>query len=151
MRDSNKEKTPHITPENIISLNTGIFSRGYQPRIMFTIMKIPEELKSRIFTNKFVIKYAPAKIILNAMLKGTVVEMIYEFDEGNQYIEIAPICLKEVEGKWYLIGSHKDSSITLFSLEKMIQISDHYITFGLPENMDYDKFMEKYFNLSKVV
>ncbi|MDF9831338.1 hypothetical protein [Parabacteroides sp. PF5-6] len=78
---------------------------------------------------------------------------IFEDEEGpyDMYIETAPICLKEVDGDWYMVGSGREHGIDIYSLKKIKAIGRHWITFSLPENIDYDRFAERYFEIEKVL
>ncbi|MDR1717247.1 MAG: WYL domain-containing protein [Prevotella sp.] len=83
--------------------------------------KIPDNLKSRIYTEEMPTKQRLLPLI-KAMVKGIAVEFLYKTKDGDEiYVLTAPICLKEFEKHWYLLGDNNDddAGIRIYALNKI--------------------------------
>jgi|GEM_PF-4265707 Predicted transcriptional regulator len=115
----------------------------------------PEHLRSRIFCENTWSPQRHLKPIIKAMQDGITIEFIYQYKdfEEPQYVHTAPVCLKELDKHWYVIGwnPHNEIRIHVYALDRIKTLGEEWTTFSLPQDTDYNKLIESHFHIDKVV
>lgn len=111
-----------------------------------------ENIRSRILYEGKPVKQRFFQDIVNAMQNGIVIEFTYCFKDGeNGYQLTAPICLYQFDGYWYLLGADKGSNVFVYALDKIKILGEEWTTFSLPDNLDYRRFADDFFDITRVL
>ena len=95
------------------------------------------------------IKTAKKKID-EAIRKKTVLELFYRTDDGiKMYFTGAPVCIKEHEGKQYLMTLERLDRAFAFDIDRITTIGEYWATFSLDKNFNMEKFLVKVFSECK--
>lgn len=91
--------------------------------------------------------------IVDAMRKWTVIEFLYYTKEKiKTYFCIAPLGLKEIDGKWYLFGFDREDRLRIFDTTNITDdgIGLYWATFSLPETLHLERIATRYFSPERV-
>ena len=95
------------------------------------------------------IKIAKKKID-EAIRKKTVLELFYRTDDGiEMYFAVAPVCIKEHDGKQYLMTLGRLGKAFAFDIARITSMGEYWATFSLDKNFNMEKFLAKVFSEGK--
>lgn len=90
--------------------------------------------------------------IHHAIQNSLLIEFIYRDKLNEKYYNlVAPICLNEFEGAWYLLTSDEQDNISIYAIKRILSVDNFYATFSLYKDLDYERFIEHYFDINKVL
>ena len=85
--------------------------------------------------------------IEQAIRKGVVLELFYRIDDGSKfYFVAAPVCIRENNGRQYLMAlDHKDWAIA-FDIARILTMSEYWATFSIDAKFNVELFADKVFS-----
>lgn len=90
------------------------------------------------------------KKIEEAIRKKTVLELFYRTDDGiEMYFAVAPVCIKEHDGKQYLMTLGRLDKAFAFDIARITSMGEYWATFSLDKNFNMEKFLVKVFSEGK--
>jgi len=109
-------------------------------------------IRSRILCKGKPVKQRFFQDIVSVMQNGVAIEFIYCSKDGESGYQLtAPICLYQFDGYWYLLGADDRSNVFIYALDKIETLGEEWTTFSLSDNLDYRKFTDDFFDITRVL
>ena len=90
------------------------------------------------------------KKVEDAIRKKTVLELFYRTDDGiKMYFVVAPVCIKEHDGKQYLMTLGRLDRAFAFDIARITSMGEYWTTFNLDKKFNMEKFLVKVFSEGK--
>ena len=87
------------------------------------------------------------KKINEAIRKKNVLELFYRTDDDiKMYFTVAPVCIKEHDGKQYLMTLGQLDKAFAFDIARITSMGEYWATFSIDKNFNMEKFLVKVFS-----
>lgn len=87
--------------------------------------------------------------ILKAMQNNTIIDIEYKKFNNNQqeYLRIAPYCLKSFHRRWYMLAKKESGEIRTYALDRIYNIKQTNKIFSLPKDFHAGDYFNKFYGI----
>lgn len=80
---------------------------------------------------------------INAAIRNMkVIELFYRIDDGDpMYFTVAPVCIKEYDGKKYLMALGQNNKAYAFDIVRITSMDEYWTTFSIAKSFNMEKFL----------